>query len=146
MGPGGEAPEGRRKETRQLTSPRKVKAGQVLLFVEDEEMLLQPVRSLLEENGYEVLTAADGVEAVRCFVENADRISAVLLDLGLPRLGGWQAFLKMREFDPTVRCIVASGNLDGDQRSQMMKEGVKASVRKPYTGAQILKVVRAVLN
>jgi DNA-binding NarL/FixJ family response regulator len=70
----------------------------------------------------------------------------VLLDLGLPRLGGWQAFLKMRERDPDVRCIVASGNLDIEQRSQMAKEGVHASVRKPYTGAQILKVVRSVVN
>ena len=140
-------PEARRKETRQLTSSRKTEArGRVVLFVEDEEMLLRPVRSLLEENGYEVLTAADGVEAVKCFAQNADRISAVLLDLGLPRLGGWQAFLKMRELDPTVRCIVASGNLDADQRDEMMKAGVLASVRKPYTGDQILKAVRTVIH
>jgi DNA-binding response OmpR family regulator len=116
----------------------------VLLLVEDEEMLLRPVRDLLEENGYEVLVALDGVEAVRCFEQNAGRISAVLLDLGLPRLGGWQAFLKMRERDPQLRCIVASGNLDAEQRSAMEKAGVHASVRKPYSGAQILKVVREV--
>ena len=54
--------------------------------------------------------------------------------------------LRMRARDPAVRCIVASGNLDAEQRSQMMKEGVQASVRKPYTGAQILEVVRAVVN
>ncbi|HYX20808.1 MAG TPA: PAS domain S-box protein, partial [Thermoanaerobaculia bacterium] len=87
-GPGGgdAPPEGRRKEARQLTAPRKEKRkakGRVLLFVEDEEMLLAPVRSMLEENGYEVLTARDGLEAVRCFEQNADRIAAVLLDLGL---------------------------------------------------------------
>jgi CheY-like chemotaxis protein len=150
-GPGGGTRAEGRKEKRQLTAPgkqkEKIKAdGRVLLFVEDEEMLLAPVRSLLEENGYEVLTARDGLEAVRCFDQNAERISAVLLDLGLPRLGGWQAFLKMRERDPDVRCIVASGNLDVEQRSQMAKEGVHASVRKPYTGAQILKVVRSVVN
>ena len=146
---GGAPAEGRRKEPRRVTAPATGKASErgtkrVLLFVEDEEMLLRPVRELLEENGYEVLTALDGVEAVRCFEQNADRISAVLLDLGLPRLGGWQAFLKMRERDPSLRCIVASGNLDAEQRSAMEKAGVHASVRKPYSGAQILKVVREV--
>ncbi|MGE5414051.1 MAG: PAS domain S-box protein [Syntrophomonadaceae bacterium] len=144
---GGTTGAGRRKEPRQLTASSKPKApGGVLLVVEDEEMLLRPVRELLEENGYEVLTALDGVEAVRCFEANAGRISAVLLDLGLPRLGGWQAFLKMRERDPTLRCIVASGNLDPEQRIAMEKAGVQASVRKPYSSAQILKVVREALS
>ena len=109
-------------------------------------MLLNPVRDMLEENGYEVLTAADGNEAVRRHAENAGRIDLVLLDLGLPRLGGWQAFLKMREADPDLRCIVASGNLDADQRAAMKAEGVETTVRKPYSGSQILQAVQSALG
>jgi CheY-like chemotaxis protein len=101
---------------------------------------------LLEESGYEVLTACDGKEAVARHREHSGRIDLVLLDLGLPRLGGWQAYLEMRKANPNLRCIVASGNLDAEQRAAMMKAGVQASVRKPYTGPQILKAVQTVLG
>ena len=69
----------------------------------------------------------------------------MLLDLSLPRLGGWQAFLKMRERDPHLRCIVASGNIDPEQRAAMKKQGVHVSIRKPYGTAEMLKAVRRVL-
>jgi two-component system, chemotaxis family, CheB/CheR fusion protein len=139
--------EQRRKDSRQLTASAAKKGGRhTLLLVEDEEALLNPVRQMLEENGFEVLTALDGREAVERHAQNADRIDAVLLDLSLPRLGGWQAFLKMREINPALRCVVASGNLDPDQRQAMAAAGVQASVRKPYTGGQILKVLRSVLD
>jgi two-component system cell cycle sensor histidine kinase/response regulator CckA len=136
-----------RKDARQVTAPRR-SAGvrRTLLVVEDEEMLLNPIRDLLEENGFDVLTAIDGKEAVQRHAQNADRIDLVLLDLGLPRLGGWQAYLAMREKNPDLRCIVASGNLDAEQRAAMMKAGVQVSVRKPYTGPQLLAAVRAALG
>ena len=116
-----------------------------LLLVEDEEALLEPVRALLEEEGYKVLTAVDGVQAVETHAAHADRISAVLLDLSLPRLGGWQAFLRMRERTPGLRCVVASGNIDPEQRAAMKKQGVEVSIRKPYGSAEMLRAVRRVL-
>ncbi len=138
----------RRKSLRRPTAAVKPISGErpTILLVEDEETLLAPIREFLEEEGFEVLTALDGVAAVRVHAENADRIQAVLLDLGLPRLGGWQAFLKMRERDPALRCIVASGNIEPEQRTAMQDAGVQASVRKPYGTSEILRVVRSVLE
>ncbi len=117
-----------------------------LLLVEDEETLLAPIRTILEEEGYAVLTAADGLEAVRLHAENVDRISAVLLDLSLPRLGGWQAFQRMRELDPQLRCIVASGNIDPEQRADMRRQGVDITIRKPYGWEEMLTAIRKVLS
>jgi PAS domain S-box-containing protein len=137
----------RRKDSRQVTvSAKNTGERRTLLVVEDEEMLLNPIRDLLEENGFEVLTAADGREAVACYAQNAGRIDLVLLDLGLPRLGGWQAYLQMRKANPALRCIIASGNLDAEQRAAMQKEGVDATVRKPYTSSQILQAVLTTLG
>jgi two-component system, chemotaxis family, CheB/CheR fusion protein len=118
---------------------------QTLLLVEDEEALLSPIRTLLEEEGYAVLTAADGVAAVETHARHAERIDVVLLDLSLPRMGGWQAFLKMRERDPGLRCIVASGNIDPEQRAAMKKQGVNVSIRKPYGSSEMLRAIRQVL-
>ncbi len=137
---------GRRGRPRAAPSPPPAgRTPATVLIVEDEQALLDPIREILEEEGFEVLTAHDGLEAVRCHAENADRIGAVLLDLGLPRLAGWQAFLRMRERDPGVRCIVASGNIDSERRKAMEEAGVRATVRKPYGSAEILRVVRDVL-
>jgi DNA-binding response OmpR family regulator len=117
-----------------------------VLLVEDEPSLLQPVRDLLVEAGYEVLTAADGLEAVEKHAENADRVSVVLLDLSLPRLGGWEAFLKMRQKSADLDCIVASGNVEPEWRGRMVEAGVRAVIRKPYRGAEILKALRVLPN
>jgi CheY-like chemotaxis protein len=138
----------RRKSSRRSTVPAKAGTGEraTVLLVEDEAALVGPIREFLQEEGFDVLTALDGQEAVRVHSENADRIQVVLLDLGLPRLGGWEAFLKMRERDPALRCIVASGNIDAEQRGVMVEAGVQASVRKPYGTSEILRVVRSVLE
>ena len=74
----------RRKSSRRPTAAVKPITGErpTILLVEDEETLLAPIREFLEEEGFEVLTALDGVAAVRVHAENADRIQAVLLDLG----------------------------------------------------------------
>jgi len=119
---------------------------ETILLVEDEEALLQAVRELLEGEGYSVLAARDGVEAVRLYDENAQQVAAVVADLGLPRLGGWEAYLKMRERDPKIRCIVVSGNLDSVKRAEMHRAGIRASLRKPFAATEVLNTVRRVLD
>jgi two-component system cell cycle sensor histidine kinase/response regulator CckA len=141
----------RKSDSDELRASERIRIGEAsegaptLLLVEDEESLLAPIQTLLEEEGYCVLTAADGVEAVETHARNADKIAAVLLDLSLPRLGGWQAFLKMRERDPQLRCIVASGNIDPEQRAAMKQQGVNVSIRKPYGSSEMLRAIRRVL-
>jgi PAS domain S-box-containing protein len=116
-----------------------------LLLVEDEELLLNPVKSMLEDEGFEVLTARDGIEAVAMHAANHQRISAVILDLGLPRMAGWEAFLRMREKDPLLRCLIASGNIDADKRREIRQEGAD-TIRKPYSVKELIRAVRRVLN
>jgi two-component system CheB/CheR fusion protein len=119
--------------------------GQTILLVEDEDLLRDAVVSLLEAEGYRVLTARDGLEAVDRHAAHRDEISAVILDLGLPKLGGWEAFLRMKALDPALKAIVASGNLDRERRTEMRDQGLLASLRKPYAPEEILKTVRRVL-
>ena len=113
-------------------------AGETVLLVEDEEMLLDLLQALLEENGYKVLTAKDGMEAVEVYKSHVDEISIVLSDMGLPKLGGWEAFRRMREMNPAIRCILASGYFDPDLRMDMIKEGAIDFVQKPYIPNVIL--------
>jgi CheY-like chemotaxis protein len=61
-------------------------------------------------------------------------------------LSGWEAFLKMREIQPNVAAVVATGYVDPDQRSEMLTKGVRDFVDKPYAPHQLLKKIRAVLD
>jgi two-component system cell cycle sensor histidine kinase/response regulator CckA len=120
-------------------------AGGTILLVEDETPLLDSVRSLLESEGFRVLTASDGIEAVETFRRNRDEISVVLADLELPRLGGWHAFLEMRKEKPELKAIIVSGTMDSVRRDEMFRNGVRATLRKPYSAAEMLRAVREAL-
>lgn len=120
--------------------------AETILLVEDEEVLLDLIKNLLERKGYTVLAAKDGMDAVAVFRKNKNDIDLVLTDLGLPKLGGWQAFLKMREEKPDLHAVIASGYIESDLRSEMLKTGAKDFVQKPYFFNEILRKVRDVLD
>lgn len=126
--------------------PRKPNAPQTILLVEDEEMLRDLGVTILEGEGYRVLAAKDGMEAVALFEAHRDDIGLVVCDLGLPRLGGREAFLKMKESRPGVRAIVASGYLEPAIRSEMLKAGVLDTIQKPYDFNDLLNKIRAAIG
>ena len=119
---------------------------QTILLVEDEEMLRELGISILESEGFRVLAAKDGVEAVALFESYSDEIGLVVCDLGLPRLGGREAFLKMKESKPGVRAIVASGYLEPAIRSEMLKAGVIDTIQKPYDFNDLLAKIRSIIG
>ena len=75
----------------------------------------------------------------------SDDIGLVVCDLGLPRLGGREAFLKMKESRPGVRAIVASGYLEPAIRSEMLKAGVIDTIQKPYDFNDLLAKIRSII-
>jgi len=119
---------------------------QTILLVEDEEMLRELGVSILESEGFRVLPAKDGVEAVALFETHSDEIGLVVCDLGLPRLGGREAFLKMKETRPGVRAIVASGYLEPTIRSEMLKAGVIDTIQKPYDFNDLIAKIRSIIG
>ncbi len=121
-----------------------VTAGQCVLFVDDEKRQLAVMRRFLEAAGFRVLVATDGVEAVEQFAKHKDEITAVVLDVGLPKMSGWEAFQKMKTLDPTLRPILASGHISPEIESAMLKGELTAVLMKPYQLKEILEAVCAV--
>lgn len=119
---------------------------QTILLVEDEDMLRELGVSILESEGFRVIAARDGVEAVELFESHSAEIGLVVCDLGLPRLGGRDAFLKMKASRPDVRAIVASGYLEPTIRSEMLKAGVIDTIQKPYDFNDLLAKIREVIG
>lgn len=123
-----------------------VGGNETILLVEDEEMILDLVKGLLENRGYRILTARDGVEAVEVYRQYSDEIALVMSDMGLPKLGGFEAFLEMKKAERKPKVIFASGYLDPQTKSEMFKAGVKNFVQKPYDPGEILRSIRDVLD
>ena len=131
-----------------LVSDQPFRTGQpqTILLVEDEDMLRELGIEILSSEGYRVLAARDGVEAVELFATHRDDIGLVVCDLGLPRLGGREAFLKMKEIKSSVRAIVASGYLEPSLRSEILKAGVIDTIQKPYDFRELLERIRSIIG
>ncbi|MBM2841271.1 MAG: hybrid sensor histidine kinase/response regulator [Bacteroidetes bacterium] len=114
--------------------------NETILFAEDEDTLVELVKTLLEAKGYRVLIARDGLQAVDLFKQHADEIALVITDIGLPKLNG------MKAIRPKITTIVATGYLDAKQRSEMLKAGAKDIVQKPFVPNLLLRKVREVLD
>ena len=120
--------------------------NETILLVEDEEMLLDLVKMVLEEEGFHVLAAKDGEEALSMYTHHKDEIDVVVSDMGLPKLGGWEILQKMKEINPGAKVILASGYSDPKIKSEMLKEGAKDYVSKPYDTDEITKKIREVFH
>lgn len=117
-----------------------------ILIVEDEESLRILLAERLMESGYTVLQAGDGLEAIEIFEQNEKSLSAVILDIGLPKLGGYETFLKMRDRKPNIPIIIASGYNDPDAKLAIETAGAQLFIQKPYKFSHILKVVGEVIE
>ncbi len=123
------------------------KGSGLILIVEDEKLIRQMTRAMLNECGYNVIVAEDGRKGIRIFEKRHGQIRAVVLDMVLPKLTGKDVFIEMKKIDPGVRVILTSG-YSSDERFHELKEmGVVEFIQKPYTLKDLSEVVdKAVKN
>jgi CheY-like chemotaxis protein len=127
--------------------PGEVPAGtETILIVEDEEALSGLLRTILETAGYRVLSESDGHAALQAFKCHRDEIALVISDVGLPKMSGDQVYLAMRELDPGVRTVLASGYIEPEQKADALRAGVRAFLQKPYDMRGVLAEVRRILD
>src|SRR5262249_6687107 len=89
--------------------PAKRSAAETILLADDEALIRNLGRTILQRCGYQVLIAEDGQQAVEVFHREHQRIDLVILDLTMPRLSGEDALRRMIEIDPAVRVLFSSG-------------------------------------
>lgn len=119
---------------------------ETILFVEDEEMLRTLACYTLEEAGYEVLTASDGVEGLASYNKRKGEIRMGILDVMMPRMNGRELFDALREQDPDFPVLFCSG-FSGEQLAADQLSGVSCDfLRKPYQSADLLRAVSVMLK
>ena len=117
-----------------------------VLIVDDEEMVLDVGRDMLQHLGFTVTTASSGREAVRLFETSRHPIDLVILDLIMPHMSGGETYDRIREVDGGVKILLASGySLDGHAK-QILDRGCSGFIQKPFNMEQLSNKIREVLK
>ncbi|MGX9366717.1 hybrid sensor histidine kinase/response regulator [Desulfoplanes sp. PS50] len=121
-------------------------AETTVLVIDDEEMIAELTREVLESLGCTVITAASGEQGVQIFEQRHTEIDLVLLDLGMPGMGGELCLQRLRELKPDGRFVVASGYLGHDIARKPEQYGAAAFLEKPFQSTELVATIRKVLS
>ena len=120
-----------------------------ILFMDDQLIIRNMVRKMLNHLGYEVELAEDGAEAVELYKKARDsgrKFEAVILDLTVPGgMGGDRAIRKLLAIDPEIKAIVSSGYANDPIMSEYRSHGFSAVVAKPYEIKKLAEVLHRVI-
>ncbi len=120
------------------------KNGKTILIIDDEATILEIGQAILQRHGYEVYTATNGEEGMSLYSKFA--VDLVLLDYGLPGIGGMRCLKKLLAANHNAKIIIVSGDLSNGRIQEALKMGAKAFLAKPFRLAQLLNTVVKVLD
>jgi len=134
------------EETSASLDARIHKGEETVLFVDDEEMILDIGTEFLKLMGYHVLTAENGTRALKLYEEKSDEIALVILDMVMPNMTGGDCFDKLRDVNPTVKVLLSSGYSVDGQASKILDRGCNGFIQKPFKIEQLSKKIREILD
>jgi CheY-like chemotaxis protein len=121
-----------------------------ILIMDDEELILDVVSSMLEYLGYEVDLSRNGQEALEKYsaaIQSGKPFSAVIMDLTIPgSRGGKDVIQDLIKLDPAVRAIVSSGYSNDPIMSNCREYGFKGVIKKPFKMEELSEVIQQTLN
>jgi len=118
-----------------------------VLLIEDEELVRELLKEVLEINGFQVLTANNGIDGVRLFKESPTDI--VITDLVMPEQEGVKTTLQIKKLAPHVKIIVISGKLETESMNSapiLTMMGADLVLKKPFKNETLLENVNALLT
>ena len=104
-------------------------------------MVRDLIAAFLRSAGYDVRTSVDGEEGFALFRRSWRDIDLVVLDLAMPKMGGRDTFLAMRDIHPDVRVLLVSGYSMEGEAQELLSAGAMGFLQKPFKRAQLLDLV-----
>jgi PAS domain S-box-containing protein len=133
-------------ETRKSAFDKPPHGTETILVAEDEPMVRDITRSILEEHGYSVIEAEDGVAAVDKFKKNKELISLTVLDIIMPKKNGKEAYYEIKQINPDIKALFLSGYTDDILSSRGIMEEDLDLMCKPIMQNDFLHKVREILD
>lgn len=119
---------------------------ELILLVDDETEISELASTMLTEEGYRVILAKDGFEALKIYQQIGKQIGLVILDFFLPVMDGDAVFDELRALNPEVAVVLSSGFAEQSKLGNMLAQGLKGFIPKPYTREKLLEQVRSTLD
>ncbi|MCK5738356.1 PAS domain S-box protein [bacterium] len=128
------------------TTEQIFKGNELILVVDDEEIIRNIAKRILERAGYKVMTAGDGHDAAKLYQQYMDDIKLVILDLMMPHIDGVHTAALLKEVDTNVRILISSGYAKEEQLEKLRDMGISEIIQKPYQYNELLIQVRQTLD
>ena len=119
---------------------------ELILLVDDETEIADLASAMLTDEGYQVILARDGFEALRIYQQITRQIGLVILDFFLPVMDGDAVFDELRALNPDVAVVLSSGFAEQSKLGHMLAQGLRGFIPKPYTREKLLEQVRSTLD
>jgi two-component system cell cycle sensor histidine kinase/response regulator CckA len=116
-----------------------------LLLVDDEEMIIKVAKELLQELGYQVMSALSGQEAIELYKKNADKIDLVIMDMIMPGMSGGETFDRLKEINPEIKVLLSSGYSINGQASKILERGCDGFIQKPFNLIQLSDKIQSII-
>lgn len=117
-----------------------------ILLVEDEPDVADVASEMLAEEGYKVVIAHDGFEALKIYEHMGKQIGLIILDYFLPVIDGDAVFEELQSLNPKVDVVLSSGFAEQSKIGSMLAQGLRGFIPKPYSRAKLLEQVRSTLD
>lgn len=123
-----------------------VKGKETILFVDDESTVIEGCEGMLNKMGYNVSTAGSGKEALEIYKRKSDEIDMVILDMIMPEMGGGETYDRLKEMNPDIKVLLASGYSIKGQATEILKRGCNGFIQKPFNMEALSMKIREILD
>ncbi|HNX76791.1 MAG TPA: PAS domain S-box protein [Candidatus Rifleibacterium sp.] len=126
--------------------PQPLRGSGRILIIDDEPMMRIIAGGILEDLGYEVLTAENGRQGLEVFKQSDKSISLVILDMIMPEMNGRECFFELKKIAPDLRLIISSGFTRDEDLEKMKAAGAGWFIRKPFRIADLSQIVHEAMT
>ena len=120
--------------------------NETILIVDDQETIWDFLIEALQNLGYSVILAENGVDAVEIFKNNPKQIDLVLLDMIMPKMGGHNTFYQIKALEPEAKIILSSGYVSEAEVHDLLAQGAKGFLAKPHRIKDMAIEIRRILD
>ncbi len=117
-----------------------------ILVVDDEKLVRDTVKNMLEIGGFNTLLASNGEEAIKIYNKNKEKIDMVLLDMTMPIMDGEETFRELRRINPDVKVLLSSGYNEKDILERFIGKGLAGFIQKPFVSSTLLQIINSILE
>ncbi len=118
----------------------------LVIFVDDDDLVLEVGGKMIQRLDYEVLMARDGQEAIALFEKNKATVDVVILDMRMPGMNGATVHDHLREIKPDAKIILASGYFENSRAQDIIEHNCNDFIQKPFHIDQLTDKIEGMMK